>query len=129
MGFLRILGIVSLLFLLSYSSAQEFRCSTEGTRTEAFSDFVDPVIGFTGQIVVEEKVYAGWYIIERDTMSILRFKSFFLDNEYIDGLEIGERFVTPRSEWENTEFLDFPNTLVAYEELSQHAPTCRFVYN
>lgn len=124
-----ILVAVLLLTLSQPGVAQEqshIKCTTWEGRSIEFASLENPVIAFTERVTVDGEEYAGWYLLERSLMHLLPFKAFFLVNDgvYVDGLEIGERFETPAALWEETEFIDFPSMLVAFNDLSRLAPTC-----
>lgn len=124
-----ILVAALLLTLSQYGVAGEqshIKCTTWEARSIDFTSLEDPVIAFTERVIIDGNEYAGWYLLERSLLHILPFKAFFLvsDGVYVDGLEIGERFETPAALWEETEFIDFPSMLVAFNDLSRLAPTC-----
>lgn len=111
-------------------------CNTDWMPQEkGFLEFMDPVIGFT---VID---FSGnglhWYLVEEEIAPLLHFKSYFIFDKsrslfvYIDGLEIGERFVTPATEWVTLEFHDetfyWPNMSAAFFQLSAYAPRCDLV--
>jgi len=110
--------------LLGIVSAQELNCSTWETRSKPFSAFENPLIGFTRAVIIDGTEYAGWYIIEAKYASHLPLKAYFIGDYYIDGLEIGERFVTPKEEWGSGNTPDYPNLLAEYADLTKYAPDC-----
>lgn len=110
---------------ISLGFTQEYlSCSPQNEQSVHFQDFKNPIIGFTETVFLYGQVYSGWYIVESDFAPLLPFKAFFLNEAYVDGLEIGERFETPRKLWGVKEFMDYPNMLRAYEDLRVHAPIC-----
>lgn len=110
---------------ISFGFTQEYlSCLPQNERQVHFQDLTNPIIGFTETVLLYGEVYSGWYVVESDFAPLLPFKAFFLNNMYVDGLEIGERFETPRELWEVKEFMDYPNMLRAYKDLAAHAPIC-----
>ncbi|MEX0933587.1 MAG: hypothetical protein WDZ74_02410 [Candidatus Paceibacterota bacterium] len=118
------------LLLIAFTSisvgfTQEYlSCLPQNEQSVHFQDLTDPIIGFTETVLLYGAVYSGWYIVELDFAPLLPFKAFFLSDTYVDGLEIGKRFETPRKLWMEKGFMDYQNMLRAYEDLKAHAPIC-----
>lgn len=133
---LRHLWIATFIILYGLSEAKSdivVVCgNTWQIQEREFARFSNPVIGFT----VTDWSGAGihWYVAEEEVAEHLNFKAFFAYESdlstyaYIDGLEIGERFVTPVAEWWDLEFFDeeffWPTMSDAFMELSIYAPRC-----
>ena len=123
--YVRVLFAFITFTAFSFGLAQNYlSCSLQNEQSVSFSDLTEPVIGFTETVVLYGKVYSGWYIVESDFAPLLPFKAFFVEDVYIDGLEIGERFETPRLLWGEKEYIEYQNILQAYEDLVAHAPIC-----
>lgn len=124
----RSFGVVLVLLISSFSLAEGLLCSDWSEEsTSSFAALQDPFVGFTETTFVDGVMYAGWYVVEADFASLLPFKAYFYRDVYTDGLEIGERFETPRSEWALTPFIDYDNMLAAFNDISVHAPMCTAV--
>lgn len=133
---LMIASLLSTLALSSISLAQNGReivCDTSWEIQEKdFLEFKDPVIGFTVTDFSGRDLH--WYLVEKEIMFVMNFKAYFVHDPelsqfvYIDGLEIGERFITPASEWIGIEFFDevfwWPNMSIAFMDLTTFAPRC-----
>lgn len=122
---MRYVQVLLTFTLISFGLTQNYlSCALRHERSISFSELTNPIIGFTETVLLYGNVYSGWYIVESDFAPLLPFKAFFLSDTYVDGLEIGERFETPRKLWGVKEFMDYPNMLRAYEDLLAHAPIC-----
>lgn len=122
---LRTIHVLAILSTISFSIATNYlTCSMWGEQNVGYSELSKPIIGFTETVVIGGETYGGWYIIEADSAHLLPFKAWFEEGVYIDGLEIGERFKTPRSEWRTREFMDYNNMEEAFLDLSTYAPLC-----
>jgi hypothetical protein len=109
----------------SLSRAEQYlACSGWNNQTIRFSELKNPIIGFTETVLLYGEVFSGWYIVESDFAPLLPFKAWFAQTVYIDGLEIGERFETPRSQWATKGFIDYVTMMEAFLDLSVHAPVC-----
>jgi hypothetical protein len=124
---LRLLHILVVLWTFSFSTAENhLTCFGWNERPFSFSELSEPIIGFTETVVINGVTYAGWYIVESDFAPLLPFKAWFEEAVYVDGLEIGERFETPRSQWPLRGFIDYVTMMEAFLDLSVHAPVCVF---
>jgi hypothetical protein len=123
---LQILHILVVFVLFPFSAAEEYLfCSGQNEQQQmSFSELSEPFLGFTETMVVYGVTYAGWYIVEGDMATLLPFKAWFWKEVYVDGIEIGERFETPRSQWASSGFIDYETMEEAFLDLSEHAPVC-----
>ena len=122
---MRYVQVLLVFTAFSFGVTQDYlSCSLQIERSVSFSDLTNPIIGFTETVFLYGEEYSGWYVVESDFAPLLPFKAFFLRDMYVDGLEIGERFETPREFWAEKGFMDYPNMLRAYEDLSIYAPIC-----
>lgn len=133
-GFSLGLVIGSLLTpVFAQASEKRVACNESWAAQEKnFLEFSSPVIGFTITDFSGSGIH--WYLVEEEIAPLLDFKSYFVfDKElsvfvYIDGFEIGEKFITPATEWIELEFHDeshyWSNMSSAFVELTAFAPRC-----
>lgn len=86
--------------------------------------FKRPFLGFTEETEIGGQIFAGWYLVEAEHRDILPFKAFFFEGVFVEGLEIGERFETPKEKWGKVEFVGQPTILETFEMVSKSAPRC-----
>lgn len=132
-----LLFVLSSLTNLTLAHGESGVVCTKGwsVQEKDFLEFNEPVIGFTETDFTEMGWH--WYLVEKELAPLLNFKSYFTYDEsysqfvYIDGLEIGEKFVTPATDWIELEFHDethyWLNMSTAFVELTAFASRCELL--
>jgi len=109
---------------VSPAEVTQLVCTAYSEPKKPFESFEKPFLGFTEEVEVGGKRFAGWYLVEARYKDALPFKAFFFEDVFVDGLEIGERFETLREVWGKTEFIDYPTLLDAFKDIATNAPRC-----